>query len=52
MIYFSHYCPTAPFSLKTEPYIEDNLVMDEIPNIMIVGKAKTFGSRLLKVEGR
>lgn len=42
LISFSHYCPTSPFSLKTEPYMEDQLVMEEIPHMMITGKAKHF----------
>lgn len=42
LINFSHYCPTSPFSLKTEPYMEDQLVMEEIPHMMITGKAKHF----------
>lgn len=25
---FSHFCPTSPFSLKTEPYQNDYLVME------------------------
>ena len=52
MVHFSHYCPTAPFSLRTEPYLEDHLVMNEMPHIMLAGKAKTFGKKLLRVEDR
>jgi DNA polymerase II small subunit/DNA polymerase delta subunit B len=52
MIHFSHYCPTSPFSLKTEPYMEDDLVMEEMPNVMITGKAKSFGSTIFKMGGR
>lgn len=39
MVNFSHYCPTAPFSLRIEPYMEDHLVMEEMPHVMVAGKA-------------
>jgi DNA polymerase II small subunit/DNA polymerase delta subunit B len=52
MVNFSHYCPTAPFSLRTEPYMEDHLVMEEMPHVMVAGKAKSFACRMLRLEDR
>jgi DNA polymerase II small subunit/DNA polymerase delta subunit B len=52
MVNFSHYCPTAPFSLRTEPYLDDHLVMEEMPHVMVAGKAKGFGCRMLRVDER
>jgi DNA polymerase II small subunit/DNA polymerase delta subunit B len=49
MIRFKHYCPTAPFSLKTEPFVEDYLIIEETPNVMISGKASKYDSRAIKV---
>ena len=28
MLRLGHYCPTAPFSLRTEPFLEDYLTID------------------------
>lgn len=52
MVNFSHYCPTAPFSLRTEPYLDDHLVMQEMPHVMLAGKARRFGCRAMEAEGR
>jgi DNA polymerase II small subunit/DNA polymerase delta subunit B len=52
MVNFSHYCPSSPFSLKTEPYIEDFLAIEELPHIMIAGKAQKFEAKTLKFESK
>jgi DNA polymerase II small subunit/DNA polymerase delta subunit B len=44
LIKFSHLCPTSPFSLQTEPYYEDYLVLNELPHIMITGKSSSYSS--------
>ena len=28
MLHYAHFCPTSPFSLKTEPFKEDFFVME------------------------
>ena len=50
MLRFRHYCPTSPFSLKTEPFMEDYLLIDQVPNVMITGKAARFESRTVQVD--
>lgn len=52
MVNFSHYCPTSPFSLRTQPYLDDHLVMHEMPHVMLAGKAKEFGCKKLRIEDR
>ena len=44
-----HFCPTSPFSLKTEPFMEDNFVLRELPHIMVSGKGRSWGSRRVKM---
>lgn len=39
ILLFGHFCPTSPFSLKTEPYVRDYLVVEELPHVMICGKS-------------
>ena len=50
MLRFRHYCPTSPFSLKTEPFLEDYLVVEDVPNVMVTGKALDFDFRTVQVE--
>ena len=48
-MHFSHYSPTAPFSLRCEPYMQDYMVMEQLPHIMIAGKAKEYRSKRMSV---
>ena len=49
MLRFGHYSPTAPFSLRCEPYLHDYLVMHELPHVMVCGKARSFAGRRVRV---
>ena len=49
MVLSGHYCPTSPFSLKTEPFGEDYLVMEKVPHVMVSGKGRAWGSKRVKV---
>lgn len=48
MVQSGHYCPTSPFSLKTEPFGEDFLVMERLPHVMVSGKGKAWGAKRVK----
>ena len=49
MLRSGHFAPTSPFSLKTEPFLEDYFVMGELPHVMISGKSKSWESRRVKI---
>ena len=49
MLRSGHFSPTSPFSLKTEPFLEDYFVMGELPHVMISGKSKNWERRKVKV---